>query len=223
MASTVKIWRVFMIWGCIICAIMWANHLIRFIRPIMGLGDTLSGNSNDSGSDITNLPEDPDDLTPGEFAQLASSFQNYNWSEYNPDDFPDWLYMNSSHSGNETVSPYSGYDWQNYHPTDFPSWLDMPATLPVDFDPENFDVFEYMNSDYQQQVMLAMASEQSGNSGSSNDFELLQMLFGESSGDSSSFDISAIFSLLAGTDILKSILWLLAMIIMFIILRTTQA
>jgi hypothetical protein len=188
----------------------------------MGLGDTLSGNNDDSGSDLTELPDDPNDLTPSEFAQLASSYETYNWSEYDSSDFPDWLYMNSSNSGNESLSPYSGYDWSNYHAGDFPTWLDMPATLPVDFDPENFDVFDYMDANYKMQVFQAMTEIETGDSG---DLALLQMLLGQSESglDSGSFDISSIFSLLAGTDLLNSILWLLALIIMFIILRTTQA
>lgn len=129
--------RVFFAMLSIVAILLAVNHVLHFVSPLIQLGSM----DEEGTSDIA---DDGDDLTTFEFLEMASTFENYDWSNYNPDDFPDWLYMpdelpttyNASEVG---VPPFYGYNWSNYNPDDFPNWLIMPDQLPSDFnatDPE---------------------------------------------------------------------------------------
>jgi len=201
--------RIFGIWATIIFVLLGTAHLVTFISPLLNI---TGGSTSIDGT--TSLPDDPDTLTPQQFVSLYVSMQEYNWSEYDPADFPTWLYMPENNTTNSSVQPWGGYDWENYNPEDFPSWLDMPASLPENFTAEEFDVIDYMDPEYLAECEAILMS----GSSSEDPMAFLQNLFGN---DGGSFDISQFFSYLAGSDLLRAILFFMGALILFILLRTT--
>lgn len=198
----------------IVAILLAVSHVIHFVGPLIQMSD-----------EEGNIPQDTgDDLTTYEFLELAQFFENYDWANYNPDDFPAWIYMpdalnetefvnddwNISQSG---VPPFYGYDWDTYDPTDFPNWLIMPETLPTDFNRtsptyvEEF-VFDHIDPSYYE----AMEDAMSDLAGIDSPEDAL-------SGDN--FDLgSAIGSIISVWELIYAILNIGAALIFFIISRS---
>ena len=195
--------KLFFGWACIICVLLGTSHLLNVFSPFIGL----SSNLNESNSFSTN----PNDVDAEELVDLYVFMTNYDMENYDPEDFPDWLYMPNNSSGNLTeddIKPYGGYNWSEYNVGDFPDWLDMPATLPENFTADDFDMMDYMDPEFMDQVESEMMN-------SENPFAAIQQIFSSESG----VDTSQILNLISSSDLIRAILFFTAAIILFIIAR----
>lgn len=143
----------------IVCLLLSVNHAVHFVSPLIRISQT------------PELPTDGNDITPLQFIDIAQYYQSYDWTEYDKDDFEDWLYMPETYpaslnqSENEGIPPFFGYDWDHYDPTDFPNWLDMPGSLPADFDADNATyiedfIFENMDEDFKAELESTFNAEE---------------------------------------------------------------
>ena len=175
--------RIFLIWGFVICVLVSTNHIAHFVSPLLNLSGLFGGTSGSSGT--SSIPEDTgDDMTAMEFVLMMMEFQEYNWSEYDQEDFPDWLYMpeNISDFAESEFPVFLAYDWENYNPDDFPNWLTMPDELPEDFQPA--DIINYIDEDFYADVS-----------------SLIETFTGSSEGDSTGFSMDMIGTIIENSGI----------------------
>lgn len=202
--------RLFFAMFSIIAVLMFVNHVLHFVSPLIRMSDESGG-----------ITEEGDDLTTWEFLEVATFFENYNWSEYNSEDFPDWLYMPSelptgfNASNGDSVPPFYGYNWDEYDPTDFPNWLIMPTELPSDFnstDPEYVMGFitEHIDPEF-------IESMEDGMSDLAEVEDPSDVLSGEN------FDLGSIVSsIISVWELVYGVIWLGVAIVLFILSRSVD-
>lgn len=205
--------RLFFAMFSIIAVLLCVNHVLHFVSPLIQM-------STEEG-EIPFDNETGDDLTTWEFLEMATFFENYNWSDYDVNDFPDWLYMPDEYPGglnssdNESVPPFFGYHWDVYNSEDFPNWLDMPDTLPTDFDRHDPEyVMDFIADHIDPEFMESMEDGMSDLADVENPEDLL-------SGDN--FDLGSLLgSIISVWELVYGIVWLGIAIVLFIVSRSVE-
>lgn len=200
--------RLFFAMFSIIAVLLCVNHVLHFVSPLIRMSD-------ESGD----LTDDGDDLTTWEFLEMAAFFENYNWSDYNSEDFPDWLYMPDSLEGfndsDGAIPIFYGYNWTNYDPEDFPNWLIMPSKLPSDFnssDPEYVSqfIFEHIDPEFISQM-------EDGMSDLADVEDPSDVLTGDN------FDLGSIVgSIISVWELVYGVIWFGIALVLFILSRSVE-